>query len=237
MSRHSASGLRLQGLRRGGAGWGPRHHLPESRASHPYAWHPDARVRPGGGSAGLGRRSGRVADRSGWQHGTAWFYQLFLAPDGFRVVACLAVHQPGETLDAVACGIGCPPRRWSDEIPGRPRGSPGLAGNRILRGSRAGLARDGPRGPRQPVRTPRRQARSGLHVPRKRATFYNVLGYAVELELITSNPVDRVRWTAPRWRSPSTGGWWRTRPRSPRRAALRVGPRPVVEARPREGPD
>ncbi|MEU8155737.1 hypothetical protein AB0B94_18930 [Micromonospora sp. NPDC048986] len=25
--------------------------------------------------------------------GTAWFYQLFLAPDGSCVVACLAVHQ------------------------------------------------------------------------------------------------------------------------------------------------
>ncbi|MFC6022722.1 hypothetical protein ACFP2T_42025 [Plantactinospora solaniradicis] len=28
--------------------------------------------------------------------GTAWVYQLFLTPDGSRVVACLAVHQARE---------------------------------------------------------------------------------------------------------------------------------------------
>lgn len=30
---------------------------------------------------------------------------------------------------------------------------------------------------------------------RKRATFYNSLGYAVELELLPSNPIDKVQWT------------------------------------------
>jgi integrase len=34
-------------------------------------------------------------------------------------------------------------------------------------------------------------------VLRKRAIFYNALGYAVELGLLASNPVDRVQWTAP----------------------------------------
>jgi integrase len=34
-------------------------------------------------------------------------------------------------------------------------------------------------------------------VLRKRATFYNVLGYAVELKLLSVNPVDQVQWTAP----------------------------------------
>jgi hypothetical protein len=32
---------------------------------------------------------------------------------------------------------------------------------------------------------------------RKRAVFYNALGYAVELGLLGANPVDRVRWKAP----------------------------------------
>jgi integrase len=32
---------------------------------------------------------------------------------------------------------------------------------------------------------------------RKRSVFYNVLGYAVELGLLGSNPVDRIQWTAP----------------------------------------
>jgi integrase len=34
-------------------------------------------------------------------------------------------------------------------------------------------------------------------VQRKRATLYNALGYAVERELLDSNPVDRVQWSAP----------------------------------------
>jgi hypothetical protein len=32
---------------------------------------------------------------------------------------------------------------------------------------------------------------------RKRSVFYNGLGYAVELGLLGSNPVDRIQWTAP----------------------------------------
>jgi len=32
---------------------------------------------------------------------------------------------------------------------------------------------------------------------RKRAVFYNALGYAVDLGLLGSNPVDRIQWTAP----------------------------------------
>jgi integrase len=32
---------------------------------------------------------------------------------------------------------------------------------------------------------------------RKRSVFYNTLGYAVELGLLGSNPVDRIQWTAP----------------------------------------
>jgi integrase len=35
-------------------------------------------------------------------------------------------------------------------------------------------------------------------IARKRAVFYNVLEYAVELHVLTSNPIDRVRWKAPR---------------------------------------
>jgi integrase len=32
---------------------------------------------------------------------------------------------------------------------------------------------------------------------RKRSVLYNALGYAVELDLLSANPVDRVQWTAP----------------------------------------
>lgn len=32
---------------------------------------------------------------------------------------------------------------------------------------------------------------------RKRAVFYNALGYAVELGLLDSNPIDRIQWTSP----------------------------------------
>ena len=35
-------------------------------------------------------------------------------------------------------------------------------------------------------------------ITRKRAVFYNALGYAVELGLLTANPLDRIRWNAPR---------------------------------------
>jgi hypothetical protein len=34
-------------------------------------------------------------------------------------------------------------------------------------------------------------------VRRKRAVFYNALGYAVELGLLDANPIDRVQWKAP----------------------------------------
>src|SRR5205823_5714910 len=34
-------------------------------------------------------------------------------------------------------------------------------------------------------------------VARKRAVFYNALGYAVERNLLPGNPIDRVQWTAP----------------------------------------
>jgi hypothetical protein len=34
-------------------------------------------------------------------------------------------------------------------------------------------------------------------VRRKRAVFYNALGYAVELGLLDSNPIDRIQWKAP----------------------------------------
>ena len=41
---------------------------------------------------------------------------------------------------------------------------------------------------------------------RKRSVFYNALGYAVELGLLGSNPVDRIQWTAPPSRRALTGG-------------------------------
>ncbi|MFI7659139.1 tyrosine-type recombinase/integrase [Micromonospora parva] len=42
-----------------------------------------------------------------------------------------------------------------------------------------------------------RPARGCLHRPAKAGHLLQLLGYAVELELIASNPVDRVQWTAP----------------------------------------
>jgi len=41
------------------------------------------------------------------------------------------------------------------------------------------------------------RAAAATTVRRKRAVFYNALGYAVELGLLSSNPVDRVQWRAP----------------------------------------
>lgn len=41
------------------------------------------------------------------------------------------------------------------------------------------------------------QAAAATTVRRKRAVFYNCLGYAVERRLLTANPVDKVQWTAP----------------------------------------
>lgn len=35
-------------------------------------------------------------------------------------------------------------------------------------------------------------------VARKRAVFYSVLNYAVELDIVPANPIDKVRWKAPR---------------------------------------
>jgi len=34
-------------------------------------------------------------------------------------------------------------------------------------------------------------------VARKRAAFYSVLNYAVELDILPANPIDKVRWKAP----------------------------------------
>ena len=41
------------------------------------------------------------------------------------------------------------------------------------------------------------KAASGSMQRRKRSVFYNALGYAVEQGLLSSNPVDRIQWTAP----------------------------------------
>jgi hypothetical protein len=44
---------------------------------------------------------------------------------------------------------------------------------------------------------------------RKRAVFYNALGYAVERKLLPANPIDLVQWTAPEIAEASTGASWR----------------------------
>ena len=41
------------------------------------------------------------------------------------------------------------------------------------------------------------KAAAGSTQRRKRSVFYNALGYAVELGLLGSNPIDRIQWTAP----------------------------------------
>lgn len=47
---------------------------------------------------------------------------------------------------------------------------------------------------------------------RRRSIFYNILQYAVELEALAANPVDRSGCGRKGGRSPnrSTGGWWST---------------------------
>jgi integrase len=42
-----------------------------------------------------------------------------------------------------------------------------------------------------------RRPSSATVVRRKRAVFYNALAYAVECDLLDSNPIDRIRWKAP----------------------------------------
>ncbi|MFY1654048.1 tyrosine-type recombinase/integrase [Solwaraspora sp. WMMB762] len=92
---------------------------------------------------------------------------------------------------------GFNPRRWSDEVPGEHAAalawlesaslpvveldSPVMV-RRVLDG--LCLRLDG-------------KPAAAATVQRKRATFYNALGYAVELELLDANPVDRVQWKAP----------------------------------------
>ena len=49
---------------------------------------------------------------------------------------------------------------------------------------------------------------------RKRAVFHNAASHAVELRLLDSNPVDRIRWKAPPSPRPSTAAWSPTLPRS-----------------------
>ena len=92
---------------------------------------------------------------------------------------------------------GLNPRRWSDEIP--PEHAAALAW--LETASLPVVELDSPAMVRRVldslcVRLDGKPAAAST-VQRKRATFYNVLGYAVELELIDSNPVDRVQWTAP----------------------------------------
>ncbi|WP_433459326.1 tyrosine-type recombinase/integrase [Micromonospora sp. CA-248212] len=92
---------------------------------------------------------------------------------------------------------GLNPRRWSDEIPADHAAA--LAW--LETASLPVVELDSPAMVRRVldslcVRLDGKPAAAST-VQRKRATFYNVLGYAVELELIASNPVDRVQWTAP----------------------------------------
>ncbi|MEV4499167.1 tyrosine-type recombinase/integrase [Micromonospora arborensis] len=92
---------------------------------------------------------------------------------------------------------GLNPRRWSDDIP--PDHAAALAW--LETASLPVVELDSPAMVRRVldslcVRLDGKPAAAST-VQRKRATFYNVLGYAVELELIDSNPVDRVQWTAP----------------------------------------
>lgn len=92
---------------------------------------------------------------------------------------------------------GLNPRRWSDEIPADHAAA--LAW--LETASFPVVELDSPAMVRRVldslcVRLDGKPAAAST-VQRKRATFYNVLGYAVELELIASNPVDRVQWTAP----------------------------------------
>jgi hypothetical protein len=56
------------------------------------------------------------------------------------------------------------------------------------------------------AKTLARKPAAGSPQRRKRSLFYNALGYAVELGLLGSNPVDRIQWTAPPSRRESTGG-------------------------------
>ncbi|MCG5444413.1 hypothetical protein NIE79_002566 [Micromonospora sp. NIE79] len=92
---------------------------------------------------------------------------------------------------------GLNPRRWSDEIPAEDAAA--LAW--LETASLPVVELDSPAMVRRVldslcVRLDGKPAAAST-VQRKRATFYNVLGYAVELELVASNPVDRVQWTAP----------------------------------------
>lgn len=102
-----------------------------------------------------------------------------------------------ETLREALYLYGLNPRRWSDELPERYASalawlegaslpvvdldSPALV-RRVLDGLCVRL--DG-------------KPAAAATVQRKRATFYNALGYAVELGLLPSNPIDHVQWTAP----------------------------------------
>lgn len=40
-------------------------------------------------------------------------------------------------------------------------------------------------------------AAASATISRKRAVFYNALGYAVEIDLLPANPLDKIQWTAP----------------------------------------
>ncbi|WP_329107091.1 tyrosine-type recombinase/integrase [Micromonospora sp. NBC_01699] len=92
---------------------------------------------------------------------------------------------------------GFNPRRWSDEIP-----DAYAAALTWLEGASLPVVElDSPPMIRRVldslcVRLDGKSAAAST-VQRKRATFYNALGYAVERELLASNPVDRVQWTAP----------------------------------------
>ncbi|MER7418078.1 hypothetical protein ABT346_15075 [Micromonospora peucetia] len=111
---------------------------------------------------------------------------------------------------------GLNPRRWSDEIPA----DHAAALTWLETASLPVVELDSPAMVRRVldslcVRLDGKPAAAST-VQRKRATFYNALGYAVELELIASNRSTGSSGRLPRWHNPSTGGWWRTRPRSQR---------------------
>ena len=86
-----------------------------------------------------------------------------------------------------------------------------VAGESLTTGQRGRQAPACPCRPRRNLRHSGRPGRSASTIARKRSVFANVIRYAVELEELPSNPLDRLSWKPRRSPGSWTGAWWSTR--------------------------
>jgi integrase len=135
-----------------------------------------------------------------WPHAAPKYRKSIVEALVTVTVALVRPTQRGPDADVLRRGLylyGLNPRRWEDDLP-----TPEAEALKWLEGSSLLVSElDQAATVRKALdacatRLDNRPS-SATVVRRKRAVFYNAMSYAVECELLDSNPIDRVRWKAP----------------------------------------